>query len=87
MPAVLQFSLLSYSAWQEPVPANPSSGVLHVFLLPQILLETGEIGRQANGAVMLTCGKTVSHSLQGKDMLLSDSAYTACSATVTNQGP
>ncbi|CAL8470982.1 g10524 [Coccomyxa elongata] len=24
-----------------------------------ILLETGEIGRQANGAVMLTCGKTV----------------------------
>ncbi len=25
----------------------------------QILLETGEIGRQANGAVMLTCGKTV----------------------------
>lgn len=26
----------------------------------QILLETGEIGRQANGAVMLTCGKTVS---------------------------
>lgn len=34
-------------------------GLRHVCDLLQILIETGEIGRQANGAVMLTCGKTV----------------------------
>ncbi len=53
-----------------------SSAHSSFYVSAQVILETGEIGRQANGAVMATLGETVCSKFQSSP--LTDALMTLC---------